>query len=213
MDVPVRPFLVPRWALCSLTRFSQGEIIKPHEMLMHSECSWPMLASCRGFCPSLVLSEAGWVGLQNLCGGSQPQTKPSKGLGKQQHGKQDEGFPSAEQPFPLPLPSPGLAGRGGEMTQDWEGRDCISPPSPAWDGGSIQPSGNPQCHEPPGLPPSLSRPTARGKVCPSPQFCQGLLGENSVFAAALDLPARSCPANGDTATLGCAVPCKLGLLP
>lgn len=28
MDVLIRPFLVPRWALCSLTRFSQGEMIK-----------------------------------------------------------------------------------------------------------------------------------------------------------------------------------------
>lgn len=28
MDVLIQPFLVPRWALCSLTRFSQGEMIK-----------------------------------------------------------------------------------------------------------------------------------------------------------------------------------------
>lgn len=28
MDVLIRPFLVPRWALCSLTRFSRGEMIK-----------------------------------------------------------------------------------------------------------------------------------------------------------------------------------------
>lgn len=105
---------------------------------MHSECSWPMLAPCRGFCPSPVLSEAGWVGLQNLCGGSRPQTKPSKGPGKQQHGKQDEGFPPAEQPFPSPLPSSGLAARGGEVTQDWEGRESSSPLCPQRDGGSVQ---------------------------------------------------------------------------
>lgn len=106
MDVPVRPFLVPRWALCSLTRFSQGEIIKPHEMLMHSECSWPMLASCRGFCPSLVLSEAGWVGLQNLCGvAASPKRSHRRGWESSSMGSRMRGSLLQNSPFLCPYPA------------------------------------------------------------------------------------------------------------
>lgn len=50
MDVPLYPFWGPRWAVCSVTCFSCGEVIKSWESVMCLVCFALLLLFLRGLC-------------------------------------------------------------------------------------------------------------------------------------------------------------------